>query len=82
MQRYVGKYQIAPGAVFTVSVNGDQLLVGLTGQPTFRVYPRSDTEWFYKVVEATLTFEVDAAGCCNSLELFQNGVRQKAKRIE
>lgn len=82
MQRYVGKYQIAPGVVFTVSVKRNQLLVGLTGQQTFRVYPRSETEWFYKVVDATLTFRVDRSGRCNSLELFQNGVRQNAKRIE
>lgn len=82
MQRYAGKYQLAPGVAFTVSVQGDQLLVGLTGQPTFRVYPRNDTEWFYKVVEATLTFEVDESGQCDTLELFQNGLRQKAKRIE
>jgi D-alanyl-D-alanine-carboxypeptidase/D-alanyl-D-alanine-endopeptidase len=82
MKRYVGKYQLAPGAVFTVSVNEDQLMVSLTGQPTFRVYPRSDTKWFYKVVDATLTFKVDRSGRCNSVELFQNGVRQKAKRIE
>jgi CubicO group peptidase (beta-lactamase class C family) len=82
MQRYVGKYQLAPGAVFTVSLNGNQLLVGLTGQQTFRVYPRGETEWFYKVVDATLTFQVDQSGRCNSLELFQNGIRQKAKRID
>ncbi len=82
LQPYVGKYQVAPGAVFTVTTKGDQLLVGLTGQPTFRVYPRSNTEWYYKVVEATLTFHVDESGQCNSVELFQNGVRQTAKRIE
>ena len=66
IKRYAGKYQLAPGAVFTVSVNGNQLLVGLTGQPTFRVFPRSETEWFYKVVDATLTFEVDNLGRCNA----------------
>ncbi|QDU86860.1 D-alanyl-D-alanine-carboxypeptidase/endopeptidase AmpH precursor [Pirellulimonas nuda] len=82
MERYVGKYQIQPGAVFTVAVEGDQLMVGLTGQQMLPVYPRSDTKWFYKVVDAELTFKVDRAGRCNTLELFQNGVRQTAKRIE
>ncbi|MCC9608174.1 serine hydrolase [Blastopirellula sp. JC732] len=82
MQRYAGKFQLAPGAVFTVSVEGDKLMVGLSGQPTFRVYPHSDTEWKYTVVEATLTFQVDDEGKCDAVELFQNGVRQMAKRIE
>jgi len=82
MNRYVGKYQLAPGAVFTVSVKDEKLLVGLTGQSTFRVYPKSETVWYYKVVPAELTFKVDDQGKCQSVELFQNGLRQTAKRIE
>ncbi|UUO07790.1 serine hydrolase [Blastopirellula sp. J2-11] len=82
MQRLAGKYQLAPGAVFTVSVQDDKLLVGLTGQPMLRVYPRSETVWFYKVVDATLTFQVNDSGRSVSVELFQNGVRQTAKRVE
>ncbi len=81
LQRYIGKYQLVPNVVFTVNVVDKKLMVGLTGQPTFRVYPRSETEWFYKVVEATLTFKVSDDGNCNELELFQNGLRQTAKRI-
>ncbi len=82
MQRYVGKYELVPGFVLTVSVEDEKLMVGATGQPTVQVFARSDSEWFYKVVQATLTFEVDEEGNCQSVELFQNGVRQKAKRIE
>lgn len=81
LKRYVGKYRLAPGAEFTVSTKGGKLMVGLTGQPTFQVYPSSETEWFYKVVEATLTFQVNGEGECTAVELFQNGVRQTAKRI-
>jgi CubicO group peptidase (beta-lactamase class C family) len=82
LQKYVGKYELAPGVIFTVSVQDEKLFVGLTGQPTFQVYARSDTEWFYKVVPATLTFELDDDGKCHSLELFQNGSRHKSKRFE
>lgn len=82
LARYVGKYELAPGFIFTVSVNDGKLMVGLTGQPTFEVFARSETEWFYKVVEATITFKLDESGECTSLELFQNGVRQEARRLE
>jgi len=82
MQRYVGKYELAPNFIFTVTVKDGKLMVGLTGQPMLEVYARSDTEWFYKVVKATITFAVDDNGKCGSLELFQHGVRQQAKRIE
>lgn len=81
LQKYVGKYELAPGAVFTVSVDDGKLMVGLTGQPTFQVFARSETEWYYKVVKATLTFELDEKGACNSLVLFQSGIKQKATRI-
>jgi CubicO group peptidase (beta-lactamase class C family) len=82
LERYVGKFQLVAGVDFTVTTKDGKLFVGLTGQPTFEVYPRSETQWYYKVVKATLTFEVDDKGKCNTVELFQNGVRQKAKRIE
>ena len=82
MERFVGKYQLAPGYVFTVSLKGDKLMVGLTGQPIFQVYSRSDTEWYYNVVKAMLTFQLDEEGNCSGVELFQHGVRQMAKRIE
>ena len=81
MQRYAGRYELAPTFIFTVSVQDKKLMVGVTNQPTFQVFPRSETEWFYKVVDATLTFKMDGDGNCKELELFQNGVRQTAKRI-
>jgi CubicO group peptidase (beta-lactamase class C family) len=82
MQRYVGRYELAPTFVFSVSIQAGKLMVGVTNQPTVQVYPRSETEWFYKIVDATLTFKMNKAGKCQALELFQNGVRQMAKRIE
>ncbi len=82
MQRYVGKFRLGLFSVFTVTVEDNKLMVKLTGQETYRVYPKSETEWRYKVVDATLTFDVDKEGKCNGLDLFQNGIHQKAKRIE
>ena len=78
----LGRYELAPSFVFTVSVQGGKLMVGVTNQPTVQVYARSETEWFYKIVDATLTFKLDDNGKCQALELFQNGARQTAKRIE
>ncbi len=82
MERYVGKYQLAPTFIFTVSTKDDKLMVGVTNQGTYQVFPRSETEWFYKVVKATLKFQLDDAGNCTSLQLLQNGITQTAKRIK
>jgi hypothetical protein len=57
-------------------------MVGLTGQPALPVYARSETEWFYMVVDATLRFQRDDDGTCHSLQLLQNGLTQTAMRIE
>ena len=63
-------------------MDADKLMVGLTGQSTYRVFPKSETEWFYKVVKATLVFDVDDQGRCQSVTLLQNGRKQVAKRID
>jgi len=80
LQKFVGRYELAPGAVFTVEVKEGKLMIGLTGQPSHQVFPRSETVWFYKVVDATITFNLDKNGKCDSLVLFQNGIKQTAKR--
>jgi len=82
MERCVGKYELAPKLIFTVTVVDRKLMVGLTGQATHQVFAESDLKWRYKVVDATLTFDLATQGNATTLELFQNGVRQKAKRME
>ncbi len=56
-------------------------MVQATGQPALRVYPKSDAQWFYKVVDARLTFEVDEDGQCEGLILHQGGRNLPAKRV-
>jgi serine-type D-Ala-D-Ala carboxypeptidase/endopeptidase len=80
LQKFVGSYELAPGILFTVEATDGKLMIGLTGQPSLQVFPRSETVWFYKVVDATITFKVDKNGKCDSLVLFQNGIKQTAKR--
>lgn len=80
VQKFVGSYELAGGAVFTVETKDDKLMIGLTGQPSHQIFPRSETVWYYKVVDATITFNVDKKGKCDSLVLFQNGIKQTAKR--
>jgi len=79
---YAGKYQLAPGAQFTVRREAGKLMVQLTGQPFFEVFPKSETEFFYKVVDARITFVKNAKGEVTELILDQNGIEQRAKRIK
>src|SRR5580658_52647 len=79
---YVGHYELTPTAVFTVTREAGQLYVRLTNQPQAAVYPRNNTEFFYKVVDAQITFDTDPQGHANTLILHQGGRDQKAKRID
>ncbi len=81
LNRYVGRYALAPQFVLTVSRKGDQLHVQATGQPAIRVFPKSETEWFYKDVDAQLTFKVNDEGQCDSLVLHQNGQDIPGRRV-
>jgi serine-type D-Ala-D-Ala carboxypeptidase/endopeptidase len=81
LHRYAGRYALSPEFHLTVRVEGDQLLVQATGQPAFRVFPASETEWFYKVVDARLTFQMDGEGGCEALTLHQNGLDMPGRRV-
>ncbi|MFI4861900.1 MAG: serine hydrolase [Phycisphaerales bacterium JB063] len=83
LARYVGQYQLAPDMVFTITTDGGKLYAHLTGQPTLRVYPTSQTEFEYRAVEARLVFELpEGDGPATRVTLFQNGMEMASPRIE
>jgi serine-type D-Ala-D-Ala carboxypeptidase/endopeptidase len=79
---YVGRYELAPSFIITVTREGNQLYVQATGQPKFEVFPESDKDYFLKVVDAQITFETDSDGKVTGLTLHQNGMNKTGKRIE
>jgi CubicO group peptidase (beta-lactamase class C family) len=81
LDRYVGGYSLSPGAVLTVTREGDQMYAQLTGQPRLEIFPKSDREFFLKVVDAQLTFEVGADGKASQVTLHQNGMDHTAARL-
>ena len=80
--RYVGQYQLAPSAILTVTRDGSQFFVQLTGQPRFDIFAESEKKFFLKVVDAQLTFETDTQNKAVAVVLHQNGRDQRAPRIE
>lgn len=73
LQSYIGKYQLAPEFILTVTKEGNQLQAQATGQPVFDVFPKSDTVFYLKVVTAQLTFNKSPAGEVESVTLLQGG---------
>jgi hypothetical protein len=79
--RYAGVYQLAPTMLMTMSRDGATFYTQLTGQPKFQAFPESDRKFFLKVVDAQLTFDVDAQGAATQATLHQNGRDTVAKRL-
>ncbi|MGQ9574255.1 MAG: serine hydrolase [Thermoguttaceae bacterium] len=80
LDQYAGDYELLPGFVLRVTCQKDKLWVQATGQPRFRVYPESETRFFYRVVDARITFVRDADGKVNRLILHQHGLDLPAFR--
>jgi hypothetical protein len=54
----------------------------LGDQPQFPLFAESPTRFFLEVVDAQITFTVDASGSPTGLVLHQGGRDQQAERIE
>ncbi len=81
LDEYVGEYELAPSVVFTIARRAEKLFAQLTGQQNIRVYASSEKDFYYKVVNARLTFNRGADGKIESLTLHQNG-DQIARKIK
>jgi hypothetical protein len=82
LETYVGRYELAPNAVITITRDGDQLSAQLTGQGAAEIYPESETEFFFRVVDAQIRFQKDSQGRVNALVLSQLGRDQIAGRLD
>lgn len=82
LETYVGEYALAPKFILTITKVGNQLKTQATGQGVFDVFPTSDTEFYLKVVDAKIKFNLNKKGEVESLTLFQGGQEMVAKRVE
>ena len=82
LANYVGAYRFGPNAVMTVKLEGSQLSAQLTAQRFNPIYPKSNVDFFMKVVDAHLTFVVNAQGQSTAMEFYQNGRHITAPRID
>lgn len=78
LEAYVGRYVMGP-VRFTVTREPKGLFVQLTGQPKAQVFASSRDEFFYKIVDARISF-VREEGKVTALVLHQAGLAQRAAR--
>jgi CubicO group peptidase (beta-lactamase class C family) len=79
---YAGRYQLEPKVIATISRDGDRLLLEVTNQPRIEMFPESETVFFLKVVDATITFVKDDKGKVSHIVINRGGLDSKAMRIQ
>jgi CubicO group peptidase (beta-lactamase class C family) len=75
LERYVGRYRLAPGADITVTRQEGRLFAQPTGQTAQEIFASSEREFFLKIINAQLRFEVDANGRATAIVLLPSGTR-------
>ena len=81
LDTYVGKYELNPGFVLTILREGSKLMIHPTGQQVSEIFPATQRRFYSKIVDAQITFNINADGVVESLTLHQGG-DYVAKRIE
>lgn len=82
LDEYVGQYQLAPNFILSITREGGSLFAQATGQSKAQLFPESHREFFFKIVDAQITFETDSNGRASSLILHQNGANMAANRVD
>jgi CubicO group peptidase (beta-lactamase class C family) len=80
LKRYTGVYELQPGFDLAFSLEDGKLMSQATGQDKFQVFPRSETVFFPKVVDAEIEFFVEEDGTVKRAMLRQGGKEFELRR--
>jgi hypothetical protein len=78
----VGKYAYPAGQTNTVTREGNHLFAQMSDQPKMEILPISETEFFWKDVNAQVTFVKDQRGKVTKAIHHQGGATLEAQKIE
>ena len=82
LAEYAGQYLIAPTFKLSVTMENGALFAQATGQGKAAIFATARDEFFYKIVEARLSFTRDDKGKVDGLILHQAGRDLPAKKSE
>lgn len=82
LEKYVGQYQLTPQLVLNVTLEGGKLLAQISTQPKLELAAESETVFFFKTVNAQVTFVVNAQGEVTGVVFRQGGSDIPAQKIK
>jgi len=82
LQAYVGKYEIDPDNILTVTLDGTQLYGEVKGRSRFGLFPESDTKFSAKAIDVGFEFVRDDKGNVLKTVINEGGVPHDARKIK
>jgi len=82
LSKYAGQFQLAPGFIITIRVDGNKIFAQATGQSEFEIFPSSETKFYLKVVNAQIDFVKNDDGDFNKLILYQSSREMPGERVQ
>ena len=82
LAKYVGRYRLAPTVVLTLTLRDGGLFAQSPGGPEVPIYPESEKQFFYKAVDAQITFVTDGTSHATGLVFRHGGSEVPAQRID
>jgi CubicO group peptidase (beta-lactamase class C family) len=82
LDAFVGQYQYGPTTILDVTRRGNQLYAQLSGQPEAPIFPKSDHEFFWEIVPASVEFVRGKDGEITNAIHHQNGLTFPAPKIK
>jgi len=82
LNRFVGDYKLGLLSTMKIRFEGHHLTAQVTGQPAYHIYAQSKSEFFWKIVNAQVTFQADERDVITGAVIHQNGANVPAKKIE
>jgi hypothetical protein len=87
LSAYVGKYNLSPafagvGVMLDVHVRDGALYLTPSGQPEARLWPESATVFFFREIDAQISFMRNASGVVTGLVLHQGGEDRVGPKVK
>jgi hypothetical protein len=81
LQKYAGSYQVKPDMVLTITAEAGHLFAEVPNQPKFEIFPESETDFFAKIGDIKLHFEVGADGAVTEVVVLEGGQEIHAAKV-
>jgi D-alanyl-D-alanine-carboxypeptidase/D-alanyl-D-alanine-endopeptidase len=83
LDKFVGRFDFGGGVVFVFTREGDKLFARRDGAgPKLQIFPEAPLKFFWKVVNADVTFIAEADGKIDEADFKQDSYSAKGKRVE